>query len=636
MIDWGAVWRCHAALFCVSFKPMTEHDRPRPELDAHIRSSMTLIEDGELTLAEEACRRALAVDPKHPAALAVLGLVLHGAARFGEAQEVFLELTRLEPQVALHWMNLGTARRGLTDLDGALRAYTRAAQLGAASADFFYNIGLTHLDRHDYEAARATLKRAAELAPSDAAIRLEYARSCYESLQTEEAVAALAGWEQFEGLAPDLVANIGQRLMNLGESSAAESAVQQLTSARELDPRASLTLAQIFERTNRLDEARAVANRLARDPRANSLGPELTSLQAQLAQRADQHEQAAKLFGEALARRTEFHTQHFELFALAKSLDALGRYEEAFTTATEAHRSQAAHFKLTAPLASARGAPAMVITDYGCDPRDVATWAGVREPAATDSPIFIVAFPRSGTTLLELTLDAHPDLVSIDEQPFVQAALDDLLATGVRYPEQLGQATPRQLELIRERYWERVRGKAQIHAGQRLVDKNPLNLMRLPVIRRLFPEARIVLAIRHPCDVLLSCFLQHFRAPDFALLCADLPTLAAGYRKAFDFWYQQAQLLQPAVTEVRYENFVADFESQTRALLDFLKVPWESSVLAPGARAQARGYISTPSYSQVVQPVNQKSIGRWKPYARHFQAVLPLLQPYLARWGYEG
>jgi Flp pilus assembly protein TadD len=615
---------------------MAEPDTPPQNVDSLIHSALALFRDGEPVLAETACRRALLLDPAHPKALSVLGLILHSSSRFGEAEEAFATLTRLEPQSANHWMNLGTARRGLANLEGALRAYTRAAELGATSADFYYNVGLTHLDRHDYEAARAVLKRAVELAPTDATIRFEYAKACYESLQTEEAVAALEGWENLEGLGPELVANIGQRLMNLGESAQAESAVRQLAQARDLDPRAALTLAQIFERTNRLGEARTLVDRLLKDPRAKSLGIDLTTLQAQIAQRDGKHEDAAILFAEIAAKRTEYHSKHFELFALAKSLDALGRYDEAFAAATEAHRSQVGWFKLTAPLATARGAPAMVITQYSCDAEDVSTWASAGGPSRDDSPIFIVAFPRSGTTLLELTLDAHPGLVSMDEQPFVQAALDDLLATGIRYPEQLGRVSEQQLEHVRARYWERARSKVQMRPGQRLVDKNPLNLMRLPVIRRVFPNARIVLAIRHPCDVLLSCYMQHFRAPDFALLCSDIPTLAAGYRKAFDFWYQQANILKPAIHEVRYEAFVADFDAQTRSLLAFLEVPWDDAVLAPGARAQAKGYISTPSYSQVVQPVNQRSVGRWKPYAQHLQPALPHVQPYLARWGYEG
>jgi Flp pilus assembly protein TadD len=608
---------------------MTQQD-----IDTILQRAAALYGDGEPLLAETECRRALTLNPKHPGALTALGFLLHQASRFGEAEETYTTLTDLEPQNWRHWMNLGTARRGLADIDGALRAYLRASELGAATADFFYNVGLAHLDRHDYESARAVLRRASELAPHEAAIRLEYAKACYESLQTEEAIAALAGWENFEGLGTEHLAAIGHRLMNLGESARAEQAIRQLAATRDLDPQASLTLAQILERTNRLDDARELIARLSSDPRAASLGADLQTLQAQLAQRDGQHERAAELFGNIAAKRSELHMKHFELFALAKSLDALKRYDDAFAAATEAHRSQVEWFKLTAPLATARGTPSMTITEYRSDPQDVATWAAASGPSAAESPIFIVAFPRSGTTLMELTLDAHPDLVSMDEQALVQASLDDLLATGIRYPEQLGKVSESQLANVRARYWERARTKVKIAPGQRLVDKNPLNLMRLPAIRRVFPNAKIVLAVRHPCDVLLSCYMQHFRAPDFALLCSNLDKLASGYRKTFDFWYRESALLKPDILEVRYESFVADFDAGTRALLAFLDVPWNDAVLAPGDRARQKGYISTPSYSQVVQPVNQKAVGRWKNYATHLQPVLPHVRPYLDRWGY--
>lgn len=606
-----------------------------PDPGTLVDTALARLQAGDAAAAETLCREALALSPDHTGALGVLGMMLYGAARTGEAHEVFDRLTQLEPNEPLHWMNLGTARRALGQYDDALKAFMLAAELGETSADFFYNVGLTHLDRHDYEAARAVLKRATELAPQDAAIRFEYAKACYESLQTDEAVAALEGWQHLEGVDAPMLAGIGHRLMNLGEPESAEAAVRRLAQVGPLDPRARLTLVQIYERTNRLEEAGALLAQLAQDPRCRELGGELTATQAQLAQRRGEHERAVELFRQCLNQRLEFHTRHFELFALARSLDALGRFDEAFATLVEAHRSQVEYIRMAAPMAYARGAPTMAITEYGCDPADVATWVDATAPSTAQSPIFIVAFPRSGTTLLELTLDAHPDLVSMDEQPFVQSALDDLLATGIRYPEQLGRVSQEQLDAVRARYWQRAHRKVVLAPGQRLVDKNPLNLMRLPVIRRLFPNARIVLAVRHPCDVLLSCFMQHFRAPDFALLCCDLNSLATGYRRTFDFWYAQAQLLRPEVREVRYETFVADFSTQVRELLAFLEVPWNDAVLAPAARAQAKGYISTPSYSQVVQPINQKSVGRWKAYETHLQPIMDRVQPYLERWGYS-
>ena len=121
-----------------------------------------------------------------------------------------------------------------------------------------------------------------------------------------------------------------------------------------------------------------------------------------------------------------------------------------------------------------------------------------------------------------------PLLQSIDEQPFLQHALDDMLAEQVRYPEGLAALTQPQLERIRSAYWAKAARRVErapgqhFREGQRLIDKNPLNVYRLPVIRRLFPNAKVIFAIRHPCDVILSCFMQHFRAPDFALLCKDI------------------------------------------------------------------------------------------------------------------
>ena len=168
----------------------------------------------------------------------------------------------------------------------------------------------------------------------------------------------------------------------------------------------------------------------------------------------------------------------------------------------------------------------------------------------------------------------------------------------------------------------------------RLIDKNPLNILRLPVIKRLFPNAKILLVIRHPCDVIVSCFMQHFRAPDFALLCTDIPTLARSYRKTYDFWYSQQAMLRADVFELRYEHFVEDFAAYTRRVFDFLQVTWDEAVLSPAKRAEEKRFISTPSYSQVVQPVSGNAVGRWSHYRAHFETSLPILMPYLKGWDY--
>lgn len=603
--------------------------------DALADSALRMLGDKHYSQAEQQAKAALAIFPDHIAALGVLGFALHSLEKFDDAEVVFLRLAELQPLQALHWMNIGTARRCAKKLDEALYAFAKAAALGAATADFYYNVALAHIERNDYESARALLAKAHALAPDDAEIRYRYAWCCYECLQTDEALSVLTGWDSRQAGSEPVTAKIGQLLMKLGDTDRAEPVVRQAVINDTADLRSQLTLVQVLERTNRLAEATERLESLLANSKRAELGTELTLTHAQLAFRNGQHELACRLFQEVLDLTVELHDKHFVQYPYAKALDAAGRYDDAHALLVDAHLSQAAFLKLTVPARVLRGAPTMSIADFGCNAQDIAQWKDSNTPTTLESPVFVVAFPRSGTTLLELALDAHPLLESMDEQPFLQYALDEVRAEGIHYASGMAQINDEQLSRVRASYWRRVAKKVKLNPGQRLVDKNPLNLLRLPLIKRLFPNAHVLLAIRHPCDVLLSCFMQHFRAPDFALLCQDLPTLAGGYLKSFNFWYGQHALLRPKSLEIRYESFVDDYDAQIRAVSRFLELPWDDAMLTPGARAMEKRFISTPSYSQVVQPINKKAVGRWRRYEKHFAPVVPVLKPYLDRWGYD-
>lgn len=603
---------------------------------ALVRSAWLAFQQGDVAAAETFCRRSLSVEPGHVDALTLLGAIVHAQGRYRDAEPIFVELTRRDPRQPSHWMNLGTVLRALGRFEEALPAYARAAAQGEASADFYYNVGLLHTDRGDPESARAVLEKARGLAPADAEICFQYAQSCFDCVRNADAIAALEHWERWQGLTTEVVAKVGVLLLVLGEAERAKLALARAAADPAPSPVARLKLAQIYERTNQLAAAGEQLRQLKADSRSSALGEELIATEAQFAQREHRHQAAIEAYEKVLGHSGDFRMRHVHLFPYAKSLDALGRHEEAFQALTEAHRSQEEYLGTSVPDALVRRAPTLSITRFGTRAADVQRWHDASAPSLQESPIFIVAFPRSGTTLLEHSLDAHPLARTMDEQPFLQNAIDLIMKYEVRYPEALADLTEQQLQDVRAGYWQLTRTKVRLDPGQRLIDKNPLNMLRLPAIRRLFPNAAIVLAIRHPCDVVMSCFMQHFTAPEFAMLCRDLPTLASGYRQAFDFWYQEAAALRPHVREIRYEDFVSDFERQVRELGTFLELPWVDAMLAPAEHARSKGFISTPSYSQVVQPVNRKSVDRWRAYESHFAAALPVLQPYLQRWGYEG
>jgi tetratricopeptide (TPR) repeat protein len=587
----------------------------------------------QFAAAEARCLQVLGAHHHHPGALQLLGQALHSQGRLEDAVRVFNALTAMEPAVAGHWQNLATALRTTKRYAEALAAFEKALQLAPPSAALLYNLGVLQMDRCDYRAAYLALRDAVGLAPADATTRWAFAQCCYDIVQLDEARAALKDWQKLDGLNVEISARIALLLVMLGAAREASPVIERLLANLPQSGRTALVLVSTLERLQRLDEARATMKRVERNDPGHDDDPEWLMLSGILAGRAGQHEEAYRYLSLALQNHKEFVRRHHVLFPFAKTCDALGRYDEAYSAAEEAHSSRREFLEFAMGAASAEESPLLARTTHGCDPDDVAAWKEAG-PAMEDSPIFIVGFPRSGTTLLEQVLDANPQLVSMDEQPLMSKALETVTGGGIRYPSELGKLTAQALCDVRARYWDLARNKAALLPGQRLVDKFPMNMTLLPLIRRVFPNARIILAIRHPCDTLLSCFLQNFRAPELALLCSDLTTLASAYSRIFGYWYAQWPLLRPYSYELRYEKLTADFAAEVRKLAAFLQLTWNEAMLAPAEHALAKGFISTPSYAQVVEPVHSKSVGRWKHYERHFSEVLPILMPWLERWGY--
>lgn len=601
-----------------------------------VRLAAQDLEKHDLAAAEAKVLAVLEADREHADAWTLLGLVLRAQGKSDDAIRVFNALVLKRPNEAQHWENLGSALKEARRLDEALLAYERAVALAAPGPHTLYNIGIVQMQRLDFAAAQALLRKAVELAPRDAWIRCAFAQCCYDLGRFEDAVQTLESWQSFESLTPTNIAELANLLLLMGEPRRAQAAIEWLETHPPSDGRAALTLANILERVNRLEDAHSALERARAGQGLASSDTDLALTAAVLEQRAGRDAEAIQRLEQALEQPIELARRHSLLFPLAQSLDALGRYEEAFATLIEAHRSQLDYLEKALGKTPGEDSALLSLAGSGVDAADLSRWSDAAAPTVGDSPIFVVGFPRSGTTLIEQTLDAHPALVAMDEQPYLNRALDEVRALGIAYPTELGRLSAVQLDALRAGYWKRVDRKVQLALGQRLVDKNPFNMLRLPLIRRLFPHARVVLLVRHPCDVLMSCFMQHFRAPDLALLCRDLPTLADGYRRAFDFWYRELPLLGASTYELKYERFVADLATEARRLIEFLGLPWNDAVLSPAEHARSKDFISTPSYTQVIEPVSSKPVGRWRHYQAHLRDIIAVLAPYLERWNYDG
>lgn len=257
--------------------------------------------------------------------------------------------------------------------------------------------------------------------------------------------------------------------------------------------------------------------------------------------------------------------------------------------------------------------------------------SAVRIPPLPEDPrkdVFqMLGFPRSGTTLLENALNAHPGIETFEEIPSHEAAVSYIF----RVPRRQTPPPASPVELFveaRQRYYQELDRRRRNHLARVLVDKLPMQSADARFIARLFPERRYIFSIRHPFDVVLSCFRQQF-APNLTM--ENFRTIADSVR-LYDFtmseWFGVFTLDSPQVLYVRYEDLVTEFEPTIRRTLGFLSLPWDDAVLEFAARAEQRS-AKTPSYQKVRQGLSIGVQTYWRNYGFVFQT--PEAEP-LHKW----
>ncbi len=261
----------------------------------------------------------------------------------------------------------------------------------------------------------------------------------------------------------------------------------------------------------------------------------------------------------------------------------------------------------------------------------VSTWRW--PPKAAPDPSFLVGFPRSGTTLLDQILASHAGIVCLEERNYFSEALAGVLTSPDKI-DAFDELSPLEIQSVRGAYWLAVHREIGATGDKLVVDKMPLNIVVLPMIKRIFPDAKIIFAVRDPRDVVLSCYQQRFAMNEAMAQLLQLDTAAAYYDVVMRLMQVCRETLALELHQVRYEDVVADLETAARGLAAFLGLAYDPNMLDYRATALRRD-IDTPSNRQVIQPLYTRSIGRWRRYAEQLAPALPMLAPWAQRFGYE-
>jgi len=511
------------------------------------------------------------------------------------AIESLLPLLDENPDALPAWALYSNLARGKGDVTETMRALENVVRLKPDYAEAWWNLGAMNLTLARFPEAIEQSRKAVELEP-----------------ELHQA------WH-----------NLAFALSSRGRTG---EAIECYLKALEIEPGFMNTienLAGLYERSNRADDALRLIER------GFSVQPDsavLRIVKARLLVRDDRREDARELIEDIETGGLPARWRAERAFVLGSICDRTGDYEHAVRYFEESN----AQNRSTMPPDTSKELFIDEIRQMHekLTPDWVRSFSHVEVQDNITDPVFVVGFPRSGTTLLGQIMDSHPGLTTLEERPIVVDVINQIAERPSGYPQVIAELTQADIESFRKGYYDKVAGYLPSSGEARIVDKLPLSIVRVPLVHRLFPNADFVFVARHPRDACLSAFMQVFRPNNAMANFFEMDDTVALYNRVMDLWERSTEVLPIRHHAFRYENLVDDFQGEVGRLLDFLGLPWDDAVSQYHARAGSGDAINTPSYHQVVQPIYRHARYRWKNYSGFFGAEFSQLDRWVRKLGY--
>lgn len=488
---------------------------------------------------------------------------------------------------------LGQIEERRSQLEKARQFYQRGLKYAPANLQLLNNAGWVERRLKNYRESEDYFKKALKLDPGYYYARQNLAVVYQDQRKLSEAKHQyLEVIRQQPGLV-DALANLSNILEQEHELEDARSYAKR---ALEVDSHhyvARLTLAKIAERNKTYDEVIGLLRPLLQSP------------------------QLAPMDRAVIGNKC------------GHALDKLGDYEGAFALYQAANQLLHKHYEPAVRNPELMYSPAA----FSCIEKAIPDFSFSRDSEGVRSPVFLIGFPRSGTTLLDQVLSSHSQITVLEEKPNLAGAISQFPATeeGLKALER---ASAAQLGKLRRSYWANV--ERETGATQRtsvIIDKLPLNAFALLHINRIFPGAKIVVALRDPRDCVFSSYQQTFRINPATFQLLRLDSAASLYDQVMSIIMGVYETNAFAMHFIRYEEVIENFAQEVGALIDFLELEWEDTLFDYQVTARSRD-VRTPSASQVIQPLYTSSIGKWKHYEQWIGNSFEPLASWVKRWGY--
>lgn len=575
---------------------------------AHNQLGQLLQARGDIDGALQSFRSALKFAPGFAQASDNLGRLFHNQGRLDEAVQAFAHAIAIDAEFAAAYGNMGHVLRRLGRQDEARQALEHAVRLAPGQARAQRNLGELLIEQGDVPAGIAALRQAIKADPRDygAVFNLGVVLQLHGVM--DEAANCFRRALELKPGSADAYCNLGACLLPQGEVDAAEAAYAAALANSPGHAAALTGMAGVLTVAGRSAEAVKLLAGVTAEAE-----PELVLARASALQGQGDIRAALALVQQVLAHGDPETASSEPLvglrFKAGELLDKSGDHDAAFAHLVAANRAKRVRFD--------RASHAQFVN------RTIATWSaasriGLAHSTISDAtPVFVLGMPRSGTSLVEQILASHPDVHGAGELELIgrfAAALQS--ANGAHYPESALTAEPAQLDEFAGDYLRRLHERAP--DARYVVDKSWRNFEFLGFISQLFPRAKIIYCRRDPLDTGLSCFQQNFFGTvgvPFSYDLADIGYYLGSCERLMKHWQDSFGV---AMHTLAYETLVTDLESEVRALLEFLELPWEPACLE---FHRTERVVATASFAAVRQPLYTTAVGRHRHYTTQLEPL---------------
>ncbi len=593
-----------------------------------------MYETGDLKGAEENCRRALELMPNYPHALLNLGNALRDLGKLKESEEYYKQAIALDPSYAQAHnnlcvclcdqsrfeeaivcaryatsfqadyeealINLAFALRSIGNMPEAEKAAQKALLISPESIGALAELSavLFLLDR--YADAEDLIQKAQALDPDSARLQIRMAHILDRALRTDEALEAA---QKAIDLAPDMPDAHFAKAQILHLSNKLDEAIETLDKAMELwpdMPHPYITMSEILQSKGENKEAEKYIRK------AQKLNEDIPAIYVALGN-MKKYKKDDKDFNKLIEIQKSLSGKHdVEIspinFALFKAYDDIGEYKKSFQHLKAGNDGR----KKTVPFDKKIQTNIYRNIKTICTPKYIQTFKG--KGYKSDVPVFIIGMPRSGTSLTENIISAHPDAFGAGELQLI-----NLLERKIKI-------TPETAHEMGELYIKDLKAYDKSGKAKRITDKMPANFMRLSHITNILPDAKIIHCVRDPVDTCLSCYKQIFARGQY--WSYDFEDLAHEYLLYNDLMNHWREILGDRFIDIQYEETVSNFETQAKKIIDYIDLPWNDLCLEP--HKQKRDVL-TASKTQVTQPIYQTSVRAWKRYEKELEPLIKAL-----------